>query len=482
MLKFFEISNRGLADFNNIRLIGLSTKRDKNLIGQFGSGSKYAFAQLARMNLFPTIFIGKDKKIQLSLKDDEIIYSIYQLESDSIDPWKLIEKINSNIHKDFGIIDWKDPWFSIRDLICNAIDEGDHQYGFSEKQKIEDLQGQSDRTTVFIPINSKIISVIASLDERFCFNDTENRRFWFQVTKSRNGDTPEYLQSLGKAEYLGVRNHHLDNGVKVFRNIGTSRSAIYKKGVFVQYWGGPFSYDLSELRLNESRTCESGIINGTIKEFFKCSNDEMIEYFTILFKIAKAKQEQSLDDNSIVLPHEFMVPCTPWDNVPSEYISKGFLNVYGPNAVYVGANNFDHNLAIKQGKLPIGMICHAWNGFLCEVLPSVKKSTFDNAKMEFVNKDDVDFTTAERIINEYCKYLDIPKPTILYFKDKSELKGQTDLETLTIALNRDYISNNNDFRITVIEELLHLKSKKSDGREFQDVILGLLIKAIDLSV
>ena len=231
----FIISNSGIANFRNLRMIGLSTKNSDDKIGQFGSGFKYGMALLVRKGIFPTIYIGKEK-IDVSVEDDEIVYI------------KNEEKIHSSIHINLGQYDWTDLWQALREFICNAVDEDKNCAYYIGKNVIP----EDGVTTIVIPMQNGL-QVAANLAlNRFLF-----------------GETPIY--KIGKdSVYEG--------------------SDIYKKGVFIKQLNTVFKYSFNELKISESRTADAYSISSAFNTMFNNASKEFI------FEFLRNKKKENIED------------------------------------------------------------------------------------------------------------------------------------------------------------------------------------------
>ncbi|MEE9573481.1 MAG: hypothetical protein V3W20_10565, partial [Candidatus Neomarinimicrobiota bacterium] len=116
-MKYLKITNKGELDIRLVSLMGGTTKSsDKFKIGQFGTGLKYVLAFMFRNNIDFKIFVGENEcKIHTEIEtirnqDFEII---------------CINNQRTSITTQMGE-DWK-AWMIIREIWCNALDEGDAQ-------------------------------------------------------------------------------------------------------------------------------------------------------------------------------------------------------------------------------------------------------------------------------------------------------------------------------------------------------------------
>ncbi len=204
---YIKISNKKEIDINAFRLLGASTKRgDKTKIGYFGSGLKYAIAVLIRDKVKLKVYSGSDEikintvKKKFGDKNFDVIKFNNQL---------------SSLTTDMGV-DWK-TWFAIREIYCNALDEGSCKVDVANKMKAE-----KGNTIFFIEMNDKIKDVFKNWNNYFSDKRTD------------------IIYEDGKN--------------KVF--IGGEKFVMYRKGIKVceKPVESLFHYDLDEMEINESRT------------------------------------------------------------------------------------------------------------------------------------------------------------------------------------------------------------------------------------
>lgn len=213
-MSYLMIQNRGEIPIKGIRLLGMSHKTDEQ-IGQFGTGLKEAIALLARKQIGLTIYSG-ETRIEFSTQnidgdDDEIVYRI-----DAGD-WQPM-----NLHVNFGRRDWTDIWQALREIICNAIDEGldDMHYDVVGEQS-----GAAGATRVYVDADFEVLE--------------------------QCGQLPKRLLMLSKREPL-FSNHK----GSIYAKDGSDKAQIYHRGVWVQESpeASLFDYDLPDILLNESRS------------------------------------------------------------------------------------------------------------------------------------------------------------------------------------------------------------------------------------
>ena len=120
-MRYVKISNKGTFDIGAaVNMLGASVKTTSDPIGMFGSGTKFALAQIVREGIKAKIWDGSnlwnvtsDKK---TFRDRE--FQMVQLRVTNG------RKIDTPITTEFGAHDWTDDWFIFREFVSNARDEG----------------------------------------------------------------------------------------------------------------------------------------------------------------------------------------------------------------------------------------------------------------------------------------------------------------------------------------------------------------------
>ncbi len=246
-MKYLKIQNTGLLDIRLVALMGGTTKsKDVFKIGQFGTGLKYTLAYLFRNNLDFKIFIGKEE-VKISTEFEEIRGERFEI--------ICINGHRTSITTKMGE-DWE-AWMIIRELWCNALDEGGQQ-----KEEVEVCEGLEETTTFFVQIDSKFREVL------------DNWRTYFIHDLKPISTTPNY---------------DIYSGGDSFR--------IYKHGVLIyenKKHIGVFSYDIKNAQINELREFQ-GSHNRAVLEALSTASSEAITYF--LENITDAHYEGDMDYN-----------------------------------------------------------------------------------------------------------------------------------------------------------------------------------------
>lgn len=154
-MKYLKIQNNGELDIRLVALMGGTTKaNDKYKIGQFGTGLKYTLAFLYRNNLDFAIYAGENK-VNLHTEKETIRGEEFEI--------VCINGQRTSITTKMGE-DWQ-PWMIVRELWCNALDEGG-----AFKDETDYLIGEENTTTFYIQVDSQIADVIKNWHKYFIHN------------------------------------------------------------------------------------------------------------------------------------------------------------------------------------------------------------------------------------------------------------------------------------------------------------------------
>lgn len=151
-MRYLKIQNNGVLDIRLVALMGGTTKStDEFKIGQFGTGLKYTLAFLYRNNLDFKIFAGTEE-VKTHIEKEEIRNDVFEI--------ICINDQRTSITTKMGE-DWS-AWMIVRELWCNALDEGG-----AVKEITEDLKGEEGKTTFFIQEDVQIKSVLKDWNKYF---------------------------------------------------------------------------------------------------------------------------------------------------------------------------------------------------------------------------------------------------------------------------------------------------------------------------
>lgn len=170
------IENKGLIMPEDIKLLGSSTKReDSTKIGQFGSGFKYAIAWLMRNGCNPIIYSGENQiKIGIDFVDHRnTTMSVITVNNE-----------RTSITTELGL-KWT-GWMALREIISNAIDEGEYNVQTMFNPVME---GKKDISRIYIPLNQELNEMFLNYQNYFSFDrvadyQNEHGRIFFKKEKS----------------------------------------------------------------------------------------------------------------------------------------------------------------------------------------------------------------------------------------------------------------------------------------------------------
>ena len=214
MTKFIKIESKGIIDTQAFSLLGASSKReDKTKIGFFGSGLKYSIAYLLRNKIaFRTFADYKEIKFTTT----PIPFRDKSFDVISVDGKE------TSMTTEMGM-DWE-PWFAIREIYCNALDEGESHISIVSENKCLPIE---DKTVFYIQATAEFQDIVDNWDLYF----SENRK--------------DLLYSDTEMNQLYT---------------GGDKLIVYRKGIRCLYSKEEktiFNYDLSWVQINESRTIKS---------------------------------------------------------------------------------------------------------------------------------------------------------------------------------------------------------------------------------
>ena len=245
-MKYIKIQNKGELDIRLVALMGGTTKsKDEFKIGQWGSGLKYTMAYLLKNNLDFKIFIGENQ-VNISTETEVIRDEEFEI--------ICIDGKRTSITTQMGGNAWH-PWMIIRELWCNALDEG------GEVREITDnLSGCEGTTSFYVQLSPEFKNV------------WDNWGDYFIHDKAPISETDTY---------------------KIFP--GGNAIRLYKQGVLIyedKNNKSLFSYDIRNADINELREFR-GTVSFEMVRALASANKQAIEYF--LENISETYYEGTMD-------------------------------------------------------------------------------------------------------------------------------------------------------------------------------------------
>jgi hypothetical protein len=280
------VQNDGELDLRLLELMGASTKDGENTIGMFGTGWKYGLALALRRKMKVIVFSG-EQKIEFSKMPEHIRGTLFHRVAFSINGKRRRKTSMTTL---LGESDWHDEWMFVREVVANAFDEGGFRLQRVSVDQTEPV-GVPGTTRVYMSVKPRIREILDNMEH--------------------------YIRRHGALESN-------DHG-KLFAPIG-KKCRIYKRGIFVKELDQPslYDYDLTDLKLTESRSADSWDIKREIRETLTAASVSVRR--NVLSEVEKAKAEDRL-------LFESDVDFYDWDREAQKAWSEAFTEEFGEEAV-----------------------------------------------------------------------------------------------------------------------------------------------------
>lgn len=423
-MNYLKIRNKGLLDVEALTLLGASSKReDETKIGMFGSGNKYALAYLLRNNYEVRIYSGLNE-IVLSLVEKKFRDKVFHV--------IVINGAETSITTEFGK-DWQ-LWQAIRELYCNAIDEGGQILEY-----VHHPQPEEGATCFYIKTRAEITNFVGDFDNYF----SENRKVLFENA---------YGKILEKTE--GAKLNLYRKGIRCME---TDRTSVY-------------DYDLANIDIDENRLVKYhwDVASQIWNLIYQCTDKEVIR--NILFNCSK-------DNNIECIAADFhSVNGSYMSDAYTEVIKELSMAPIGLSGLLtpdeIGQTTVLPNIIFNQVKAVVG------NDSLATRFKVYKGSFYIEVDMDALNKATLD--KCYEFLKE-CNYtgpMDYPV-AIARFDDKRYL-GFADQDGKRIILSEVCMAKGvQAITETLIEEFIHLKyDVKDQTRGFQDAAITEIVSLL----
>lgn len=434
MKKYILIQNDGEIETNSFELIGASTKRnDETKIGFFGSGLKYSIAFMMRSNIDFKIFSGT-KEMVFTTKSE----SLKEQTFDRI----CINGIPTSYTTTMGPT-WEYQWFVLREIYCNAIDEGTCQL----VKSTDTVSPSEGKTRIYIELTDKLQEVISNWDKYF----SDERE-------------PSFIVPQVHTSYLSSKVS--DQEIKVYRK---TNGSLFRKGVMIytneKYL---FDYEVSHADINEDRTaknahavsyCFVSMMASFCNENYVSSvlrDNESAEYMALRgtsnYTVVSDRWIQFSHDYLLVIKESSGKYAAKIQESPKEVllIPSSFaldLKKQVPEINILGMGKVIGDLSMEEIQLTPKM-----QFLLKEVIAALKEMKYEVP---------YDVSVAEFKEDNILGKADVPNKRI-YIADKTFDMGRRELA------------------LTLMEEAEHIRSGAGDEtREFQTHIFSQWLKSIE---
>lgn len=229
-MSWILIQNDGEIELGAFELIGASTKRNQQgKIGFFGSGLKYSIAYMMRANIGFRIFSG-ERELTFTSSREVLRNQDFERICINGNPTSYTTTMGPT---------WKEAWFIIREIYCNALDETNCQM-VKHTDNINAIEG---KTRIYIELNPELDKMINQWDA------------YFSLDREPLFTDNIYTSSLGSEEIIPSGSYYARQNTNVLRK---TEGVVYRKGVRVYVNAGLlYDYDFSWVNINEDRTVKN---------------------------------------------------------------------------------------------------------------------------------------------------------------------------------------------------------------------------------
>lgn len=409
-MNYFEFKNEGEIPVNAFKLLGASTKRDsENKIGFFGTGLKYALAVMLREDIDFKIYIG-EKPLNIGLRRTDFAGEKVEVIT--------VNNEKTSITLDAGI-DWE-PWFAIREVYSNTIDEG------GKLELVERIKPEKDKTSIYIEVSENFGDVARNWQDYFSFKR-------------------ESLSESSQGRLLSKRPTN-------------PNFTVFRRGVRVHHTGDEslFDYDINNLEINEARTAKFTFepLQRSSEVLRQSDNEYAVKHFI---------------DNADEKYIEHQNDLWKWSSVREDFSETWFRVLEGKRIVpreYGGLYGVTRQTVL----LPEMMVRALYNHF------GDRLHITGHTKEKYLITEDYNekLEPALSLLEEFGFGYDRNKIKTVKFNDKDTYGMYDDSKDLVLISERLMKPNviESDRATILLEEILHAKSGAGDNtREFQNYLL-----------
>lgn len=416
------VSNNGEIENGAFALLGASTKEEQDKIGFFGSGNKYAIATLLRKGIPFRVFSGTKEIIITTVPIAFGGQTYNQIFIDDV-PTSFTTRMGPT---------WE-AWFALREIICNAIDEGDYTVDFICDDT--EVQGVEGTTRVYVDLIDDLCTFDVDYTDYFIVDQEP-----IHSIETKYGSTVSIYPNQNN-EFIVFR-----KGVRITVK-EDKRKALYK-------------YNFSSIDINESRLiqydfqateniasfmgmCKS--VDVLRRYMANCNNPDLIEYGV------------SWRFSTYVLTEEWR-----------EAIGS---NVIMPRAI---AENMPVEDLFDSYTVPDELA-----KIIAETFPDIVVYGSSNKQYETVEvKDDIK-ERANNAIAECVSFgLDLKDYTVEFARFyRDSVMAHCDLAHRVIRLSVKCMDDYDELVAIVYEEMSHIEGYVDGTRQFEQHLMRLLVKA-----
>lgn len=445
MKKYILIQNDGEIETNSFELIGASTKRNETgKIGFFGSGLKYSIAYMMRNNIDFRVFSG-EHELKFTTTPEHLKEQSFDRICINGKPTSYTVTMGPT---------WKEDWFVLREIYCNALDENSCQL----VKSTETVSPSSSKTRIYIELTDKLERVINSWDRYF----SDERMPIFETT-------PVYTSNLGNED--GSENTR-NQTVKVYSK---THGVIYRRGINVfEKDRLLFDYELGYVNINEDRTAKSM---------------QFLDY-VLVDMMGQMVSEDWV--KSVLRTAEDDLPCAEYNsmrwNSPDTKISEKWTSFSKENLLVVKEISGRYAEEISKSKKETFFIPSHFARDLKKNVPGVSVLGMGKVLGEDYFSEVDKTPKMEYLLKEVLASLKQMDYEVSYDIHVAEFENEDQLGAADVKEKKIYISRRTfdmgrrEIALVIMEENEHIYSQKGDEtRAFQTHIFSQWLKTMENS-
>lgn len=439
-MKYILIQNDGEIELAAFELIGASTKRNQQgKIGFFGSGLKYAIAFMMRAGMGFRIFTG-EQELVFSGKEEKFRDQTFTRICINGNPTSYTTTMGPT---------WTEPWFVLREIYCNALDETNCQL----IKSTEDVNASAGKTRIYVELTEDLKKIVENWDAYF----SADRERIFEAAKV-------YTSYLGAYSRQSVKVYLKTDGVIYRRGIRVNMNKKYL-----------YDYEIDNVKINEDRTAtDSGALSYAICDLFtQLVNENYVTHILRSYSFEETPyeytalsigncSEQQVSDKWVQFSKDYFLVIKENAGHYMEQISKTKREVfYLPMQVAKTIKKCFPDVDI------LGIGKASGNIFMMEAP--------ETEKMKYLIKD------ISKQLAEMGYHVDYPISVTTFENDT--ILGHADVKEKHIYIAaKTFDMGRREIALTIMEECEHINSGHGDeSRAFQSHLLSTYLKKMEES-
>jgi len=349
----------------------------------------------------------------------------------------LVNEKETSLTIEMGNNEWSN-WSIIREIYCNALDEGEASVSMFNVDSEKDLLPIEDYTTFYIKVNDEFEKILSDWNLYF----SEKRK---------------------DIVYSDLK------GNKIFS--GNKELVVYRKGIRCHYEDNQksiFHYDFDKIEINESRV---------LKSDFSFRNFDLPNFF-------KELKDVGIIESLLYSINDSFERTISWNTAFGKNFSDEWLEAINNRYLvpYENAGFWTDEVKLLKNKiiiLPNNLIEGLKSSFGDKIKLIGETEGINNADKKVIEN----LTDKQKYLLDFCldflkkvKYeVKYPVKVVKFFN--SHLLGQAENETIFIS-EKNFTMGKKEIINTIIEENEHLVTgHKDETRAFQTHLINLIIEA-----